>query len=82
LSDSEKLKLLPNCIDSIAPKQSNRGPVYDQWDKPAKFELGGSTISLLDFMWGSRRIEVPWLIFAIVGLLAIEWTSRKLLRMA
>jgi hypothetical protein len=82
LSEVEKIKLIPNCIDSIAPKQSNRGPVYDQWDKPARFEIAGKSFGLLDVTVGTNRVEIPWLIFALVGLLGLEWTARKLLRMA
>ena len=54
----------------------------DLWDRPASFTVGDSTLNLLAFNLGSRRVEVGWLLLAVVTLLGVEWTTRKLLRMA
>ena len=60
----------------------NRGPVRDLWDRPASFAVGDHTLDLVAFNLGSRRVEVGWLLVAVVALLGVEWTTRKLLRMA
>ncbi len=82
LADADKLDLIPACIDSREVTSRNRGPVRDLWDRPASFTLGEHTLDLLAFNLGSRRVEVGWLLLAVVALLGVEWTARKLLRMA
>ena len=82
LADVDKLELIPACVDSPRVTSRNRGPVRDIWDRPAAFTLGGRTLELLAFNLGSKRVEVGWLLLAVVALLAVEWTTRKLLRMA
>jgi hypothetical protein len=82
LGDVEKLRLIPDCLDSRLVTARNRGPVRDTWDRPANFTAGDREFDLLAFDFRGRRVEVGWLLFAVVALLCVEWTARKLLRLA
>jgi hypothetical protein len=70
LSETDKLALIPACIEDTSQTFRNRGAVEDLWDK-------GPT-----FLLGDREIEVGWLLLAAVGCLSLEWLIRKLLRLA
>jgi hypothetical protein len=70
LSETDRLALIPACIEDTSQTFRNRGAVEDLWDK-------GPT-----FRWGSREIEIGWLLLAAVGCLSLEWLTRKLLRLA
>lgn len=78
LGETEKVSLIPACIDQQTNTFRNRGAVVDLWDKPA--EVGG--VKLLEFTAAGRTIAVGWVLFAVVGLLSLEWLTRKLLRLA
>jgi hypothetical protein len=79
-SDSPKLlftlatgDVIPNCLPAVPPQVSrNRGPVDDLWDHGP--ELGRSS--------DGKPITVATLLMVIVGLLSVEWLTRKLLRLA
>ncbi len=70
LSESDKLALIPQCIEDTSQTFRNRGAVEDLWDKGPTFDVRG------------RKIEVGWLLLAAVGCLCLEWLTRKLLRLA
>jgi hypothetical protein len=70
LSETDKLALIPACIEDTSQTFRNRGAVEDLWDKGPTFRLG------------SREVEVGWLLLAAVGCLSLEWLIRKLLRLA
>jgi hypothetical protein len=65
--------VIPNCLPSVPPQVSrNRGPVDDLWDHgPA---LGQTA--------DGKPITIATLLMVIVGLLSLEWLTRKLLRLA
>jgi hypothetical protein len=68
--DLKSAELIPDLMVTDRKTVRNRGPVKDIWD--AGFEVGGK--------------EPPWKIstalLLIIGLLAMEWLTRKLLRLA
>src|SRR5262249_6477514 len=70
LGETDKLALIPACIDDTSQTFRNRGAVEDLGDRGPTF--GG----------GSRKIEIGWLLLAAIGLLSLEWLGRKLLRLA
>jgi hypothetical protein len=64
---------IPQCLPAIPPKVSrSRGPVNDLWDDGP--ELGRTE--------EGKPIAVATLLMVIVGLLSVEWLTRKLLRLA
>jgi hypothetical protein len=64
---------IPQCLPAIPPKVSrSRGPVDDLWDDGPEF---GRTED-------GKPIMVATLLMVIVGLLSVEWLTRKLLRLA
>jgi hypothetical protein len=78
LADTEKVSLIPACIDQTYAASRDRGAVVDLWDRPA--DLWG--VKILAFDAFGRRIEIAWVLLAAVGLLGAEWLTRKLLRLA
>jgi hypothetical protein len=90
IRDTERLRLIPECLESKSQISRNRGPIEDLWDKPATVHLWGQPIRVLEFdISGVSWLEIPaqtvrigWLLVAAVGLLSIEWLTRKLLRLA
>ncbi|MFL5241153.1 MAG: VWA domain-containing protein [Gemmataceae bacterium] len=81
--DLKSAELIPNCMLLDAKKIENRGPVSDLWDD-------GFTMPqwnwLPQWMKSSADEEKPakvsYVLVAVVGLLSIEWLTRKLLRLA
>ena len=70
LADPARVGLIPQCFKAERQDVRLRGPVEDLWDKGPTFDLGG------------QQVQVAWLLLAAVGLLAVEWMCRKLLRLA
>ena len=64
--DLTNADLIPSCMRQDIEKSERRGPVADQWDE-------GFTL------WG---VKLSFVLFGVVGLLSIEWLTRKLLRLA
>jgi hypothetical protein len=65
--------VIPNCLPSVPPQVSrNRGPVDDLWDHGPEFGQSSD----------GKPITVATLLMVIVGLLSVEWLTRKLLRLA
>lgn len=64
--DLNNADLIPRCLGSDQKTQVNRGTVEDLW--PGKCEIAG--------------VETSWTLLLIVGLLSLEWLTRKLLRLA
>jgi len=67
ITDSELLKLIPECFKTDYQQFNNKGPVTDLWDKGITLP-SGHTLS--------------WVLLVVVGLLSWEWLTRKLLRLA
>ena len=74
--DEESLKLIPECVDSQTVRPWNRGAVEDYWDK------GVELPSFLTKWYSEKPMRVGLAMLAIVGLLSIEWLTRKLLKLA
>ncbi len=81
-NSSEKLRLyfdlknahrIPSCMRSDIQTLRSRGPIQDMWDD-------GFVI------WNReppyQPIKISYVLLAAVGLLSLEWLTRKLLRLA
>lgn len=64
--------VIPGCMTTQRKELRNRGAVDDLWDDGPVF---GTTVN-------GKKIEVAWVLLAVVGLLSVEWLTRKLLRLA
>ncbi|HEY2909317.1 MAG TPA: hypothetical protein VGI99_03675, partial [Gemmataceae bacterium] len=65
--------VIPSCLPAVPPQVSrNRGPVDDLWDHGPEFGQSSD----------GKPITVATLLMVIVGLLSVEWLTRKLLRLA
>ena len=62
-------KLLPKCMVTRTNINRNRGPVKDIWDE-------GFTLVQ------DPSVRMAWVLVVVVGLLSLEWLTRKLLRLA
>ena len=52
LAETDKLALIPACIEDTSQTFRNRGAVEDLWDRGRRSTLG------------SRKIEISWLLLA------------------
>lgn len=75
LSETDKLDLIPDCIDAKFVSYRNRGAVEDLWDR-------GVEASWLPDWFPGKPKQISYLLLAAVGLLGMEWLTRKLLRLA
>jgi hypothetical protein len=66
----ENADLIPQCMKTEIKQNTSRGQVEDLWDGSLSFSI---------FKW---EVQLPYVLFAIVGLLSVEWLTRKLLRLA
>ncbi|CAN5220572.1 hypothetical protein BH11PLA2_BH11PLA2_03040 [soil metagenome] len=78
LGETDKLAIIPECIEAKFVSIRNRGAVDDLWDKG--FELPASMTQADKRVGGSRTVS--YLLLAAVALLGIEWLTRKLVRLA
>jgi hypothetical protein len=81
LGETDKLALIPQCIDDTSQTFRNRGAVVDLWDKGPTVDVG-SDVRLFGVTLLPASGQVGWLLLIAVGLLAVEWMGRKLLRLA
>jgi uncharacterized membrane protein len=70
--DLSSAELIPDLMTTQTKVQRNRGPVDDLWDDGP---VVGSDNR-------GQPIVIPWALMLIVGLLSVEWLTRKLLRLA
>lgn len=80
LTDREMLSLIPECMGNREVTAENRGKADDLWDR-------GVEVSLPDYEWVARWFGRPprtisYVLMLVVLLLCVEWTGRKLLRLA
>ncbi|HEV3205037.1 MAG TPA: hypothetical protein VGY77_11665, partial [Gemmataceae bacterium] len=68
--DLKAAEMIPDCMVTDSKTQRTRGPVKDVWDS-------GFTLESWD-----PPLKVSTLLLVIVGLLSIEWLTRKLLKLA
>ena len=73
LAERDKLELIPACLKSDRKEFRNRGAVEDLWDKG---------VTLPTWATGGRAVTIAYLLLAAVGLLTIEWSVRKIARLA
>jgi hypothetical protein len=69
LFDLNSARLIPKCMVTDSKVQRSRGPVTDLWDRG--FGL-----------WFDSSTRMAFVLLMIVGLLSIEWLTRKLLKLA
>lgn len=74
--DDESLKLIPQCFKTDTKVARNRGAVEDYWDK-------GVTLPTAMTGWYSDKPQrLAFGLLLCVGLLSVEWLTRKLLKLA
>ncbi len=74
--DDESMKLIPQCFKTDVKTSRNRGAVEDYWDK-------GLTLPSFLTSWLSDKPQrLSFGLLLVVGLLSVEWLTRKLLKLA
>ncbi len=86
LSDTELLRLIPECFKSDYSQADIKGPVTDLWDRGIDFperkaEGNFAERNVPSFLAG-KKMPISWVMLVVVGLLCWEWLTRKLLRLA
>ena len=77
-SQKDALNLIPDCMKTDPKTERNRGPVEDLWDK-------GISLDPQDIRWltGTDKVyHISLYLLIAIGLLSVEWITRKLLRLA
>src|SRR5262249_16790834 len=74
LSDTEGIKLIPDCMKELFDKRRTRGKINDLWDD--------GLIRIPPGEAGEWVRVLSYVLLAVVGLLSVEWLARKLLRLA
>jgi hypothetical protein len=72
--DLNNAELIPSCMTPKKDSHRSRGAFVDQWDEG--FPLPWWTDS------AGEPVKMSWVLTAVVGLLSLEWLTRKLLRLA
>jgi hypothetical protein len=72
--DLSNADLIPGCMTTKKDIRRSRGAIVDQWD--AGFDLPWWTDS------SGQPAKMSWVLAIAVGLLSLEWLTRKLLRLA
>lgn len=75
-ADQESLKLIPEALKPDVKVARNRGAVEDYWDKGVELPRA------LTSWYSDKPQRVGVMLLACVGLLSIEWLTRKLLKLA
>ena len=70
--DLSNADLIPSCMKADSKTARSLGPVTDQWDDG--FELWHTP--------PDAPVKLSYILLTVVGLLSIEWLTRKLLRLA
>jgi len=76
LTDREMLALIPECLGNREVTAENRGKADDLWDRGVEVPVD------LPSWMGRPPFRVSYVLMLVVGLLCVEWMSRKLLRLA
>jgi hypothetical protein len=76
LADRDLIALIPDCMDVRQDNVNNRGKAEDLWDKG--FELPESLTGWI----AKGPQQLSYVLLVVVGLLSVEWMTRKLLRLA
>jgi hypothetical protein len=71
--DLKNAHLIPTCMRPDTQTLRSRGPIQDIWDEG---------FVVWDREAPAQPIKMSWVLAGIVGLLSLEWLTRKLLRLA
>lgn len=85
LGDTDFLKLIPESFKTEERRADNRGPMHDLWDEGIQFPDRQPESGLGKWAAGfyaGKTFPVSWVLLVVVLLLCVEWTTRKLLRLA
>ena len=74
LFDLKSAEMIPNCMTTNVDVQKNKGALQDIWDE-------GFTLYDRPAADGGP-IKLSYVLLLVVGLLSLEWLTRKLLRLA
>jgi hypothetical protein len=74
LFDVKSAEMIPNCMTTNVDVQKNKGALQDIWDEG--FTLYDRPAS------DGGPIKLSYVLLLVVGLLSLEWLTRKLLRLA
>ena len=74
--DDDSLKLIPDCMKPDVKTARNRGAVEDYWDK------GVELPHFLTGWYSDKPQRLGAALLLCVGLLSVEWLTRKLLKLA
>lgn len=77
LPDRDLLALIPECMGNRETTAENRGKADDLWDRGFEFAEGS-----LPSWFGRPPFRLSYVLLVVVGLLSVEWMTRKLLRLA
>ena len=85
ITDTELLKLIPECMKTASATHKNLGPVNDLWDRGVTMptydaEMNPAVRKYAVSWWSGLRLSL--VLLAVVFLLSLEWLGRKLLRLA
>ncbi|QDU19506.1 hypothetical protein [Urbifossiella limnaea] len=80
LTDRELLGLIPECMGNREVTAENRGKADDLWDRG--FEVPLPPSDRIASWFGRPPYTVSYVLLLVVLLLCVEWTGRKLLRLA
>ncbi len=72
----EAINAIPECMEAKEDPQSNKGATEDLWDK------GPILPSWLTSWYDGKENPISWLMLVCIGLLSLEWLTRKLLKLA
>ena len=86
ITDTELIKLIPQCFKSDYQRFDIRGPVTDLWDRGVEFpnrkdDGDFAERNVPEFLAG-KSLPVSWVMLVVISLLCWEWLTRKLLRLA
>jgi hypothetical protein len=77
LSDRDMISLIPDCMDHRENTSENRGKSEDLWDQGFTIPESEAT------SWLAKGPQtISYVLLIVVGLLSIEWMTRKLLKLA
>ena len=73
----EAINAIPDCMETKEDPQNNKGATEDLWDR-------GPYLPTWATSWydDSKPYKIGWLMMACIGLLSVEWLTRKLLKLA
>lgn len=74
LFDLNTARLIPSCLVADSRILKSRGPFEDLWDEGFNVVSGS--------VFGEGPTRMSWLLMLVVGLLSVEWLTRKLLKLA